>query len=148
MEPLHPDEVKISALDRFNWESVLELEMHESQREFLPSILHYIAQSKFEPCYPFAVLYQGKTVGFIMYGDFKGTCWVNRIVIDRSWQDKGIGKVALGILMDKLKKQPVCKEIRTSFARNNLSAELLFHSAGFRRIGEEIDNEIVMRHED
>lgn len=66
-------------------------------------------------------------------------------MIDKAHQEKGIGRLALLQLLDILHSQPKCREIRTSFARQNALAEYFFRSARFEPIGEGLDKEIVMR---
>lgn len=137
--------VTISPLTRFNWEQVLELELHDYQEDFLPSNLYSLAQSRFEDLEPFGIFLDGKMVGFLMYGEFSGVCWINRVMIDRDYQEKGIGYKAVELLLGKLARHPKCGEIRTSFARQNALAEYFFGKLGFQKISDGLDGEIVMR---
>jgi ribosomal protein S18 acetylase RimI-like enzyme len=66
-------------------------------------------------------------------------------MVDKDHQEQGIGKIALRQLLDLLRNQPKCKEIRTSFSRKNALAEYFFRSQGFEPIGDGVDKEIVMR---
>ena len=141
-EPRH--KVTVRPLSRFNWEEATQLEVHDYQRNFMPSVLHTIAQSKYENIQPFGIFLEGEMVGFISYGEFSGVCWVNRILVARDFQQKGIGREALGIVLDKLRKHPQCKEIRTSFSKQNAMAEYLFSYMGFRKLSDANDGEIVM----
>lgn len=133
-------------LDRFNWELCLKIEIHEAQRAFTPSILHSLAQAKFEQLTPYGVLHQGEVVGFLMFGTFGGICWINRIIIDRKLQGKGIGSAALGLLLRKLRSNTHCQEIRTSYAEGNRAAERLFLGNGFVPMESALgDGEVVMQ---
>lgn len=143
----HTDlKVTISPLTRFNWEETLDLELHDYQEDFLPPVLHSLAQSRFENLNPFGIFLDGKMVGYAMYGLFSGIGWVSRIMVDKHFQEHGIGKKALLLLIEHLKNHPQCREIRTSFSRQNALAEYFFGAAGFRRINQELEDEIVMRY--
>lgn len=131
-------------LSRFNWEEAVGLELHDYQMDFLPSNLYTIAQSKYENIFPQAIYAGEELVGMIAHGEFSGVCWVNRIMIDKKHQEKGIGRIALGLLLDKLRKHPQCSEIRTSFSRRNALAEYFFGSMGFVKLNDGLEDEIVM----
>jgi diamine N-acetyltransferase len=137
--------VRVKPLTRFNWELATKLQLHDYQEEFLPSVLFSLAQSKFENLFPYGIFEEEDLVGFLMYGEFDGICWISRILVDKDFQERGIGRKALVQMLDLLRSQPRCKEIRTSFARQNALAEYFFKSAGFEQIGEGLDKEIVMR---
>ena len=137
--------VTIRPLNRFNWEVAANLKLHDYQTDFLPDNLYSLAQSKFENLEPMGIFAGDEMVGFAMYGNFGGVCWINRIMIDKEHQEKGYGKKAVELILDKLKTRPDCAEIRTSFVRQNALAEYFFGSLGFRRIADGLDGEIVMR---
>lgn len=138
--------VSLRPLNRFNWETASQLKLSESQAEYLPSNLFSIAQSKFEELKGFAIYSGEEMVGFLMYGNFSGVYWINRIMLDQSQQQKGLGRKAMQILLKKLVNQPGCKEIRTSFVRQNALAEYFFAQLSFERIADGLDEEIVMRY--
>jgi diamine N-acetyltransferase len=140
------EQVSIRPLTRFNWEQALTLELHDYQDGFLPPVLHSIAQSKFENLFPYGIFVGDHMAGFVMYGEFSGVCWVSRIMVDKAYQQRGIGTIALQHLLDLLKVHPKCREIRTSFGRDNALAEYFFRKAKFALIGDGLDNEIVMRY--
>ncbi len=136
--------VQIKSLDRFNWEQVLDLELLPEQQAFLPSILYSLAQAKFENLHPFAILNQDETVGFLMYGEFGGICWINRIMIDHRHQRQGLGSEALRQLIQQLKRNIRCREIRTSYAPDNYGAALFFDQHGFEPMSS-LEDEVVVR---
>jgi diamine N-acetyltransferase len=138
--------VQIKPLTRFTWEKATALQLHDYQEGFMPSVMYSIAQSKFENLFPYGIFEGDELVGFLMYGEFDGICWVSRIMVDKQHQEQGIGKIALRLLLDILRSHPKCREIRTSFVRQNALAEYFFRSAGFETIGEGAGNEIVMRY--
>jgi diamine N-acetyltransferase len=139
------DKVTVRPLTRFNWEEATQLRLYDYQEDYLPGVLHTIAQSKYENVFPHGIFLGDRMVGFIAYGEFSGVCWVSRVLVDRDFQNQGVGRDALAILLERLRKDPKCREIRTSFAKQNALAEYFFGSMGFERLGDGLDDEIIMR---
>lgn len=137
--------IRLAPLTRFNWEECLGLEVEQSQRNHLPSILHSIAQSKFEACTPCGIFSQGTLCGFLLFCQFQQACWITRVMVDRRWQRQGIGGRAVALAIRHLQSHPGCREIRTSVAGQNFAALQLFRLAGFVPIGDEEGDEVVMR---
>ncbi|MCB9231254.1 MAG: GNAT family N-acetyltransferase [Bacteroidia bacterium] len=136
--------VQLIPLNRFNWEEVISLQPAPGQEEFLPSNLFSIAQSKFDPgCTPLAIQKNDRTVGFAMYCNWNGVCWINRIMVDQESQQQGVGSKALELLVELLTRKKDCAEIRASMAVNNIWAQYLFSNAGFEATGAD-DHEIIM----
>ncbi len=139
------NKVTVRPLNRFNWELAVQLKLHDYQEGYMPDNLTSIAQSKFENLDPTGIFVGERMVGFAMYGNFGGVCWINRIMVDKGFQEQGYGKKALKIILDKLKTRPDCSEVRTSFVHQNALAEYFFSQNGFHRIADGLDGEIVMR---
>ena len=137
---------RIIPLDRYNWESCLEIRITPEQENYLPSVLYSLAQANFENLIPLGIVYHDKIVGFMMYGMFGGICWINRIMIDQEYQRMGIGSNALKQLIFELRQKHHCREIRASFSNKNLSASLFFSQMGFNPINEALDDETVVRY--
>ncbi len=135
--------VRIVPLDRFNWETVLGIQIQPAQEVYLPSILYSLAQAKFENLFPYGIEFEGRMVGFMMYGSFQGICWINRVVIDEAYQGRRIGTQAMRLLLSYLRTKPGCHEIRTSFAPSNEGAKRFFLNLGFVPITPEWEEEWV-----
>ncbi|MEL6256323.1 MAG: GNAT family N-acetyltransferase [Bacteroidota bacterium] len=134
---------QIIPLDRYNWELCLDIKLSPEQEAFLPPVLYSLAQAKFENLTPYGIVKNEKMVGFLMYGEFGDICWVNRILIDKDYQGMGIGSKALGALLDKLRSNYRCREIRTSYSADNTAASEFFGNMGFKEMGEPVNNEII-----
>ncbi len=139
---------KIVPLDRYNWEQCLDIQLTPEQSMFVPTILYSLAQAKFEELHPYGIMNDNQMVGFIMYGEFAGICWINRIMIDIDYQRKGIGRTAMQQLLELLNHSIRCKEIRASYAKENNFARQFFLSVGFKPLSEGLDDEEVVIYED
>jgi diamine N-acetyltransferase len=139
--------VNLLLLDRFTWEATLDLRLSEAQQAFVPSVLYSLAQAKFEALTPYGILAGEKMVGLLMYGNFGGICWINRVMIDERYQRQGIGREAVQELVARLQKRPDCAEIRTSYSLDNAAAAAFFQALGFVPLDSPLPDEVVARYE-
>lgn len=139
--------VTLLLLDRYNWEATLDLQLTEAQEAFVPSVLYSLAQAKFEALTPYGITAGEKMVGLLMYGNFGGICWINRLLIDARYQRQGIGKAAVQELLARLQTRPDCAEIRTSYSPENAAAAAFFQTMGFVPLDSPLPDEVVARYE-
>ena len=144
--PIFPSEISLIPLDRYNWEECLDITLTPEQSAFIPPVLYSLAQAKFEALTPYGIRTSERMVGLLMYGEFTGLCWINRIMVDVAYQQKGIGSVALKTITAQLKRNVRCKEIRASYAPDNYAAAALFASAGFHPLAASLENEVVVQY--
>ena len=135
---------RIIPLDRYNWELCLNIRMTPEQEGYIPPVLYSLAQAKFENLHPYGIEHGEDMVGLMMYGQFGGICWISRIMIDHEFQRNGIGTNALKQLIQQLQLKFTCKEIRTSYARENLGAARFFENLGFIPMEDGLNDEVVM----
>lgn len=88
-------------------------------------------------------------IGFCMYGITeimgKKQYAILRFMIDVSFQCKGYGTQALGLIIDEMKKLEGCKEIYLTLTQGNTRARHVYHKYGFRSTGDVIDGERLYR---
>lgn len=140
---MHQGFCNIVPLDRYNWELCLNIKISPIQEEFVPPVLYSLAQSKFENLNPFGIIYGEEMVGFIMYGEFGGICWLNRIMVDESYQRMGIGRSSVRMMLEMMRKNIRCKEIRTTYSSRNEAAALFFAALGFEVMDTLPDGEVI-----
>lgn len=138
---------QIVLLDRYNWEQTLDLKLKPEQEGLLPPVLYSLAQANFEDLTAYGVVREEKMVGLLMYGEFGGICWLSRVLIDAEYQRRGIGHAAVSQLLQQLRRNISCREIRTSYAPGNYAAAQFFASLGFRPLEAQLDDEVVARYE-
>ncbi|MCS6904714.1 MAG: GNAT family N-acetyltransferase [Bacteroidia bacterium] len=131
IENIENDFIQLEKLNRFNWEPYAKLEVHPYQKEFIPDNLFSIAQSCFEPAELYGISYKQKAVGLIIINKWNNLYWISRIMVDKNWQNKGIGYYALQQTIHLLKKRRDYQEIRTSIAVRNTQAQQFFKKVGF-----------------
>ena len=133
-----------------NWFAVTQLRVKPEQRDFIASNSFSLAQAAYMPrLYPTAVLCDGALAGFALYGwdaDYPG--WsVYRLMVDASWQGRGIGRQALARIISLVQQQPDAPCLYISAEPENAVAIALYESMGFVRTGEIIEGEVALKME-
>lgn len=142
--------VWIEPISRGNFDDVIELELEAHQVENLPSNVYSIAESSLSASFhPRAVFMDGKVVGFVMYefGELDAVdedeCTIWRFMIDWRFQGKGIGTTVMGQLIEEIISHNRCNIIDIYYGANNVAAERLYCSFGFKAVGHRDDGDII-----
>ncbi|MET1410763.1 GNAT family N-acetyltransferase [Roseibium sp. HPY-6] len=142
--------VTLTKIARHNFDDVIELELETFQEKNLPSNVYSIAESVLsETFHPRAICLDGKAVGFLMYqfgeiGDFdEGECTIWRFMIDRRQQNKGIGKLAMGLALEEIKAHNRCDLVDIYYDAENTAAKNLYAKFGFQEVGRRDDGDII-----
>lgn len=143
-------DVKLTEVVIENFNDVIELELEDTQKEYIPSNLYSIAESKFSPsCHLRAICVAEKVVGFLEYQFGEGgevdenECTIWRFMIDRKRQNTGIGKIALGLLLEEIKAHERCKLVDVYYYPQNIAAKKLYTSYGFKEVGDRDDGTVI-----
>lgn len=142
------DSVKLVELNAENWYECCELEVSIEQKEYMEPNAISIAQSKFEPTLkPCAIYFEEKVIGFLMYNTVQEELdgyWVYRIMVDKGYQGKGIGKAATKLMISEMAKLPNAKKIVVGYHPENLGAHHLYSSFGFIDEGNRFGKEMAV----
>lgn len=145
---MNTENVKIVELNAENWYDCCELEVSLEQKEYMEPNAISIAQSKFEPTLkPYAIYTEEKIVGFLMYNSVQEELdghWVYRIMVDKEYQGKGIGKAATKLMISEMAKLPNAKKIVVGYHPENLGAHNLYSSLGFIDNGDRFGKEMAV----
>ena len=140
--------VKILELNVDNWYECCKLEVSPEQKGFIEANSVSIAQSKFEPTLiPYAIYFEEKVVGFLMYNSVQEELdghWLYRIMVDKNFQGKGIGKVATTLMITEIAKLPNAKKVVVGYHPENLGAHHLYLSLGFIDNGDRFGKEMAV----
>ena len=145
---MNTENVKLVELNEENWYDCCELEVSTEQAEFIESNAISIAQTKFEPTLkPYAIYFEEKLVGFLMYNSVQEELdgyWVYRIMVDKEYQGKGIGKAATNLMVLEMKKLPNATKIVVGYHPMNAGAHQLYSSLGFLDNGDRFGKEMAV----
>ncbi|KAA0964835.1 GNAT family N-acetyltransferase [Sporosarcina sp. ANT_H38] len=140
--------VKIVSLNADNWYDCCELEVSKEQKEFIEPNAISIAQTKFElTLKPYAIYAEEKVVGFLMYNSVQEELdgyWVYRIMVDKQFQGKGIGKTATKLMMLEMATSDNAKKIVVGYHPENLGAHKMYASLGFIDYGDRFGKEMAV----
>jgi diamine N-acetyltransferase len=139
--------VRLRPVSRDNWRDVAELQVAESQREFVADPCRYLALC----CYggdwqPLAVYLGQRVIGFLMWAvdPADGSCWLGGILIDRSYQRRGYGRQAIQAAIKMLAEEHGYQHFALSYSPDN-AAKHLYHGLGFAETSEREGDEVVAR---
>ena len=145
------ENVKIVELNEDNWYDCCELEVSKEQQDFIEPNAISIAQTKFElTLKPYAIYVEDKVVGFLMYNSVQEELdgyWVYRIMVDKKFQGKGIGKAATKLMISEIANSLNAKKIVVGYHPKNVGAHNLYASLGFIDNGDRFGKEMaVIKH--
>lgn len=143
------DKVKFKKVTADNWEEVVELELRGSQEDVVASNLYSVAEAQFDPDARPRAVYAGKrVVGFLMY-DVQKTkgeaeeASMYRFMIDRKYQGKGYGRMALSKVLEGIRAIPGVNRISILYMPKNPVAKPFYASFGFVEVGRDRDGEMI-----
>ncbi len=128
--------LSLAAINKSNWEDAIQLSVNEDQKPFIASNLYSIAEVQFLENFQVMAVYLDTTmVGITMFGidPDDQNYWIYRLMVDQKYQGKGIGKQAILLVIEEIKKQnneniPV---IMIGYHPENVLARKTYQKVGF-----------------
>ena len=108
--------VSIKDITLENWECITDLKVDESQTKYVSSNAYSLAEASYRThCQPRAIYLGEKAVGFLMYAGLEPLhdpteYEIFRFMVASKYQGKGIGRLALKLVLDEIKS---LKDIET-----------------------------------
>lgn len=140
--------VHFEKIDKDNWEECIDLTVYDNQKSFVAPNYYSLLESKFEnELYPLSIYMDETMVGFLMYGMDTETQRMEmcRLMIDKKHQGKGYGKAAVLKLLDYIKNTYGNIEFFTSVVPENSHTLKLYEKVGFKKTGEIMWEELVLK---
>lgn len=133
--------IEFERITKDNYRAALALTLPATQRKFVASNQQSLAEAYVWPAArPCLVRHDGQPVGFVMTFPFEqdGRAALNlvRIMIDRRFQRRGLGRAVMGRLLDDSRAEGFCL-MTLSVLPDNRVAISLYESLGFRNVGQE-----------
>lgn len=141
--------VELREITKENFEDVIGLNVDKNQASFVASNMYSLAQAGVyrDTAFPFAIYANDDLIGFVMMGYYEKdkhyTLW--RFMIDKKYQGKGYGKLALILAVNYMIKHYKVTELGTGTHCKNLIAQKLYKSIGFKETGEIDGDQIGMK---
>lgn len=135
-------EVSLRPVTKDNYEKVCDLEVSKEQEDFVAENTWSLVESFYEGYVSRAIYADSNLVGFFMWvqePSEKVSIW--RFMIDKTFQNKGIGRTALNLALSEIKLVNELREIEICYHPKNPVAKGFYSSFGFIEIGMDEDNE-------
>ena len=139
-----------------NLKSIIDLNVKEDQKDYVALNSVSIAQGHYSKSAWFkGIFYDDRPVGFVMLDliEEENKCFLWRFMIDREYQGKGFGKIALNQVIDFVKSLNLYTYIATSYVPAENGAGGFYKNFGFieseeitKEFGIEDSDEIGMKY--
>lgn len=132
---------------------VVKLKVTEEQNRFVAPNAVSLAQALFAPEAWYRAIYLGEEpVGFVMLSDdslrdpppANPEVGVWRLMVDARFQRRGIGRAALRLVVDHVRRKGLFDRLTLSHVPGEGGPEALYRSLGFEPAGEVDEGEVVM----
>ena len=147
------DQVTLREITAETVRAVIKLAVTESQNRFVAPNAVSLAQALFAPEAWYRAIYLAEEpVGFVMLSDESlldpvpenPEVGVWRFMIDAKHQRKGVGRAAMLLVIERVRREGLFKKLAISYLPEESGPEQLYLSLGFRPTGEMDEDEVVM----
>jgi diamine N-acetyltransferase len=140
--------VTLEPVTRKNFEALMNIELPPHQAQFVASNAYSIAQASFYPnLQPRAICHDGALAGFLLYGinanDEIGCYGIFRLMVDPTFQSRGVGRRAMEVLLQELRARPDLRRITICYKPDNEVGKRFYASLGFVETGIDGDGEMI-----
>lgn len=139
--------VEIRPVTRDNRRDVVAVSTRPDQERFVAPISYYPALCRYGGEWQPPALYSnGAAIGFAMWAfdPDDWSRWIGGLVIDRVHQGRRLGRGAVEAILGFVREHGA-RDIALSYEPENMVAQRLYESLGFRETGEMEGDEIVAR---
>tara|TARA_Y100000591_G_C21568966_1_gene562425 strand:+ start:85 stop:540 length:456 start_codon:yes stop_codon:yes gene_type:complete len=126
--------INLKEITSKNLESIIDLNVKEDQKDYVASNSVSIAQGHYSNSAWFKGIFKNdRPVGFVMLDliEEEYKCFLWRFMIDRKYQGKGFGKIALTQVIDFVKSLNLYTYIATSYVPAENGAGGFYKNFGF-----------------
>lgn len=139
-------QISLEEINKNNYEAVCDLEVTEAQEDFVACNMWSLVESFYNEDHTCRAIYLGdEPVGFLMWvkeSVSKVSIW--RFMVDKKYQNQGIGRSALTLALRAIKQTPGVKEIEICYNPKNPVAKNFYSSFGFNEVGLDEDGEDML----
>ncbi|EXJ24101.1 spermine/spermidine acetyltransferase [Alkalibacterium sp. AK22] len=133
--------VELKKVDEHNWEAVSSLEVEPHQKSYIESNRQSLLEAAYDRSlkwHPYGVYAEKTLIGFVMIGDYDSeeqTIWLDRIMISKEHQGRGLGYEVMNAAVMHIKKNWTVKKIILSVTPDNQAAWSFYEKYGFKDTG-------------
>jgi len=138
--------VVLEPVGKGNRAAILTLELLPQQQGFVASNAESLAEARHDDeAIARAVVAAGRVVGFLMYSapDDDDEAIIYRFMIDRREQGKGLGRAAVAMALDEIRRLEHISRVSICYEPENEAARRLYARFGFVEQGLDEDDEMI-----
>ena len=138
--------ISLRDITKNNYEAVCDLDVYEEQQDYVACNMWSLVEANFNQGYITRAIYlYEQPVGFIMWvyeSKVKASIW--RFMVDKNYQKRGIGRIALTKAINEITEDKQLKELEICYNPMNPLAKEFYSSFGFIEVGmDESDEDMV-----
>lgn len=142
--------IKLVRIDESNFIEAFNLKLNDGQEKFVSHPIRSLAQAYvyYNQCCPFGIYLDDKMIGYVMviydYDLEEYNIW--HMMIDREYQHKGYGQMAMEKCLSYIKTKPFGSsgKVVLTCNKDNFGAMHLYGKFGFSETGNMDDDEIEL----
>jgi diamine N-acetyltransferase len=133
-------------INKENYAQVCDLDVSKEQEEYVACNMWSLVEAQFNDGYECrAITLDEDIVGFLMWvQETSIKCSIWRFMIDKKFQQQGIGRQALQLAIDEIKKMKELREIEICYHPKNPVAKNFYGSFGFIEVGMDEEDEDML----
>ncbi|MCT6516734.1 MULTISPECIES: GNAT family N-acetyltransferase [Enterobacterales] len=139
-------DISLKCITSDNYEEISLLEVEEYQEDYIASNMWSLVEAAYNENYVVRGIYlSNEPIGFFMWvkeNDHKIAIW--RFMIDKAYQNKGLGRKALHLALSEIKQNKEINEIEICYNPLNPVAKKFYGSFGFEEIGMDKDGDDML----
>jgi diamine N-acetyltransferase len=141
--------MKFEEINESNYRECLRLKVKESQVGNVGDSNAFALAKAYvyrNISHPYAILKNGKMIGFIQYREMSelGNYLIDKIMIANEYQGKGLGEEAMRLIIRNLKNENKYRRLCLCVDLKNEVALRLYNKLGFKQVEDEEEGEIVL----
>ncbi|NVK56534.1 MAG: GNAT family N-acetyltransferase [Alteromonadaceae bacterium] len=139
-------QISLREINKSNYEAVCDLDVTEQQEDYVACNMWSLVESFYNSGHTCKAIYcNDEPVGFFMWvqeSPSKVSIW--RFMVDKNYQNKGIGRLAMAQAIEVIKQTPDLEEIEICYNPENPVAKEFYSGFGFQEVGMDDDEEDML----
>ena len=131
--------IRLINIDKKNYQNIISLDPGEIDKKYVDNIADCILEYLYLRKSIIKAIYLDDTpIGFVMIEDKHNNKWIRQFLIDKKYQNKGFGQIALKLILRYIQKKYQSKNVYLS--TNNELAIYIYLKFGFNETNDKLND--------